>query len=70
MSSRIFKPEGGLPRLIRFVPATDMPSDDTLTTYDAKFNLVIINKDLYETLDWYGKHQAVRATSAVVLDYY
>lgn len=64
----VFHPEGGMPRLIRFVPSTDMPSADTLTTYDAKFNLVVINKELYETLDFVGKYQAIRATTTLVLD--
>lgn len=65
----VFQPEGGMPRLIRFTPSSQMPSDDTLTTYDPQFNLVVINKELFETLDWFGKHQALRATTALVLDY-
>ena len=63
----VFHPEGGMPRLLRFVPSSQMPSDDTLTTYDAKSNLVIINKELFDTLDWFGKHQAIRATTALVI---
>lgn len=63
----VFHPEGGMPRLLRFVPSSQMPSDDTLTTYDAKHNLVVINKELFDTLDWFGKHQAIRATTALVI---
>lgn len=65
----VFVSESGMPRLIRFVPSSQMPSDDTLTTYDPKYNLVIINKELFETLDWFGKHRAVRATTTLLLDY-
>lgn len=64
----VFHPEGGMPRLIRFVPSAEMPNADTLTTYDPKFNLVIINKELYETLDFAGRYQAIRATTTLVLD--
>lgn len=63
----VFHPEGGMPRLLRFVPSSQMPSDDTLTTYDAHYNLVVINKELFDTLDWFGKHQAIRATTALVI---
>lgn len=64
----VFHPEGGLPRLIRFVPSSKMPSDDTLTTYDPKFNLVIINKDLYDQCEFHIQYQAVRATTTLVLN--
>lgn len=57
-----------MPRLIRFVPASQMPTPDTLTTYDAKFNLVIINKELYDQSEFYIQYQAVRATTTLVLD--
>ena len=66
----VFHPAGGFPRLLRYVAASEMPSPDTLTIYDAKFNLVIINKELFETLDWYGKHRAQRATTTLLLDTY
>lgn len=65
--SSVFHPEGGYPRLIRFVPSSDMPSDDTLTLYEKEFNLVIINKDLFDALDPIRKRIAERATSTLVL---
>lgn len=64
----IFLSESGMPRLIRFVPASDMPTPDTLTIFNPQHNLVVINKELFEELDWYGKHRAVRATTTLVLD--
>ena len=64
----VFNPEGGMPRLIRFVSSSQMPSDDTLTTYDAKYNLVVINKDLYDTLDFVGQNRAQRATTTLVVN--
>lgn len=60
-------PDNWLPRLIRFVPSSEMPSDDTLTLYNPKFNLVIINKDLFDTLDPIQRRTAERATSTLVL---
>lgn len=63
----VFHPEGGYPRLLRFVPASAMPTPDTLTTYDDEFNLVVINKELYDTLDFSGRYQAERATTTLVL---
>ena len=64
----VFHPEGGMPRLIRYVPASQMPTPNTLTTYDAKFNLVIINHELYDELVFDGKSQAIRATTTLVVD--
>lgn len=64
----VFHPEGGMPRLIRFVPSAQMPSADTLTTYDAKFNLIVINKELYDSLDFVGQYQAIRATTTLVVN--
>lgn len=64
----VFHPEGGMPRLIRFVPSSQMPSDDTLTTYDPKYNLVIINKELYDRSEFHIQYQAICATTALVID--
>lgn len=64
----VFVSESGMPRLIRFVPSSEMPTDDTLTTYDPKFNLVVINKELFEELDWFGRHRAMRATTTLIVD--
>lgn len=64
----VFHPEGGMPRLIRFVASSQMPSTDTLTTYDAKYNLVVINKELYDSLDFVGQYQAIRATTTLVVN--
>lgn len=64
----VFHPEGGMPRLIRFKPSTEMPSADTLTTYDPKFNLVVINKELYDSLDYVGQYQAIRATTTLIVN--
>lgn len=66
----VFHPDGGFPRLLRYVPASEMPTPDTLTTYDDKFNIVVINQELFNTLDWYGKHRAQRATTTLLLDTY
>lgn len=57
-----------MPRLIRFKPSTEMPSADTLTTYDPKFNLVVINKELYDSLDYVGQYQAIRATTTLIVN--
>lgn len=64
----VFVSESGMPRLIRFVPSSEMPTDDTLTTYDPKFNLIVINKELFEELDWFGRHRAMRATTTLIVD--
>lgn len=65
--SSVFHPEGGYPRLIRLVPSSEMPSDDTLTLYEPEYNLVIINKDLFEQLDPVYRRIAERATSTLVI---
>lgn len=64
----VFHPEGGYPRLFRFKPSSEFPSDDTLTLYDPEFNLVIINQDLYDTLLPHQKYLAERCTASLVLD--
>ena len=63
----VFHPEGGYPRLIRFKPSSEMPSDDTLTLFDERYNLVVINRELYDTLDAAGRYQAIRATTTLVV---
>ncbi len=63
-----FNPAGGLPRLLRFVPADKMPSRDTLTIYDKQYNLLVINQELYETLDATQQHITQRAQTTLVLD--
>lgn len=65
--SYTFNPDNGPPRLLRFVSPDAMPSADTLTLYDAKNNLVIINKEIYDTLDVLGKRMAERATTSLVM---
>lgn len=64
----VFHPEGGYPRLIRFKPSGEMPSPDTLTTYDDKFNLVVINQELFDSLDKTAQYLAIRATTTLVVN--
>ena len=65
----VFHPEGGMPRIIRYVPASKMPSSDTLTLYDKSHNVVTINKELFDKLDWFGKYRAERATTTLMFDH-
>lgn len=62
-----YNPDDGPPRLLRFVSPEDMPSLDTLTLYDPKHNLVIINREIYETLDPLHQRMAERATTSLVM---
>lgn len=62
------KPEkDGPSRLLRFVPSVEMPSPDTLTIFIAEHNLLLINKDLYDTLDPRHQRMAKRSTTTLVV---
>lgn len=62
-----YNPNDGPPRLLRFVPSSAMPSADTLTLYDAKYNLVIINREIFNTLTPLQRRMAERATTTLVM---
>jgi hypothetical protein len=62
------KPKKELARLLRFVPASAMPSDNTLTIFVAQHNLLIINKDLFDTLPKHKQYEAQRATTTLILE--
>jgi len=63
----VFHPEGGYPRLFRYVPSGEMPSPDTLTLYDPVYNVIVINKDLYDKLDIGQKYLVERATTTLII---
>lgn len=54
----MFNPEGGLPRLFRYVPV--MPTPDILTLYFPKQNLLMINKEHWEGLSDEMRHRVMR----------
>lgn len=62
-----FNPDNEPPRLLRFVSPGAMPSADTLTLYDPRHNLVIINKEIFATLDPLQQRMAERATTTLVM---
>ena len=62
-----YNPDNGPPRLLRFVSSVEMPSPDTLTLFDPKYNLVIINREIFETLDPLHRRMAERATTSLVM---
>lgn len=64
----IFAPEGGPHRLLRFVPPGEMPSSDTLALYDQRNNLVIINKEAFDTLTAEQQYMTITTTTTLVMD--
>lgn len=56
-------PDGGLPRLIRYLPASEFPSVDTIAMLDANNNLLRVNRSLFDQLskDEQGRVLTTRA---------
>lgn len=56
-------PDDGLPRLIRYLPASEFPSTDTIAMLDAKNNLLRVNRSLFDQLskDEQGRVLTTRA---------
>ncbi len=59
-----FAPDGGPPRILRFVDPDKMPDGDTLCTLDDTTNVLTINKELYELLDEMEQHRVQRTHAA------
>ena len=59
-------PDGGLPRVIRFVPERTLPSDTTLSVLDIEKNLLLINVDRWNDLTTSQQHELVKTRSRFV----
>ena len=56
-----------LARLLRFVPASELPPDQ-LTIFDAANNLLLINKDLFDELDPIQQREVIHTTKNLALN--
>ena len=61
----VFHPPGGYPRLIRLVENSELPSNDCAATLDTQFNLLRIDKEIWEVMNSYQKHMIVRTHNTV-----
>jgi len=66
--SLAFNPDDGPPRLLRFVGEGSVPTTDTLAVFDRANNLLIINRELYDTLDLMQQHITQRSTTSLVME--
>ncbi len=55
-----FNPDNGLPRLIRYVEPGTLPAANLLALYDKSQNLLIIDREHFERLDWIDRHCTLR----------
>lgn len=55
-----FTPANGPPRLIRYVERGTLPGANLLSIFNEKENLLIIDKDHYESLGATERHMALR----------
>lgn len=55
-----FNPDDGPARIIRYVEPGTLPAANLLAIYDKSQNLLIIDRDHFERLDWIDKHQLLR----------
>ena len=55
-----FTPDDGPPRLIRYVDRGTLPAANLLAVYDKSQNLLIIDREHFERLDWAQKHITLR----------
>jgi len=53
-------PDDGPPRLWRFVDDDIMTAARMVSLLDAKQNLLLINRPLYDQLPWIDQHQLLR----------
>jgi hypothetical protein len=61
-------PDDGPPRLWRFVAPGVLPPG-VLSTLDREQNILVIDKEIYDTLPWIDQHQTLR-THAVQINVY
>ncbi len=66
--SLAFNPDDGPPRLLRFVGEGSVPTTDTLAVFDRANNLLIINRELYDTLDPMQQHITQRSTTSLIME--
>ena len=52
-------PDDGLPRLWRFVEPGGLPRG-VMASLDAEQNLLIIDKELFDRMDWIDQHMLLR----------
>ena len=64
--SFVMCPENGYPRLWRYVGPGVLP-EGVLSTYDEKQNLVVINKELFDTLPPFQQREVLRTTEPVLV---
>jgi hypothetical protein len=55
-----FNPDDGPARLIRYVEPGTLPAANLLAIYDKTQNLLIIDRDHFERLDWIDRHLTLR----------
>lgn len=55
-----FNPDDGPARLIRYVEPGTLPSANLLAIYIKSQNLLIIDREHFERLDWLDKHRLLR----------
>lgn len=55
-----FNPDDGPARIIRYVEPGTLPAANLLAIYDKSQNLLIIDRDHFERLDWIDKHLTLR----------
>lgn len=58
-----FNPDDGPARIIRYVEPGTLPSANLLAIYDKSQNLLIIDREHFERLDWIDRHQLLRTHS-------
>ena len=55
-------PEGGPSRLIRFVEPGTLPDDTLVSLFDPRQNLLLIDRELFESLPYLEKHIVLHTT--------
>jgi hypothetical protein len=60
-------PDGGVPRLIRFVAARDMPADNVVATLDPNTNVLRIDQEVYFLMDPVQQHILIRTLKPITL---
>lgn len=56
-------PDGGPHRIVRMQPASFFPHHDIVSWWEKDANILHVNKEVYETLEKYYQHAALRTRS-------
>lgn len=56
-------PDEGFPRLVRFLPASEFPSSTTVAMLDPAYNLLRVNRSIYEQLSDSEKGKVLKTRS-------